>query len=351
MHLKLIGINHKTAPIEVREKFYLDTTQQDLLLSELKNHPKVCEAFVLSTCNRTEVYVHLIEDEPIEFIFHMIAQMKHIVLSKEYKRHLYYYDGQEAITHLLKVTTGLDSLILGERQILGQVKSAFDRAREKVMLGKYFNILSNVAIRTGKKAHAETEISAGGSSVSWAAIVMAEKILDSLCDKKVLIMGAGKMSELAVQQIAQKTVAKLYIMNRTQETGEKLAQRYHAISCAFCDVKEILSEVDICICSTDAPHYILDKGTVGKALALRQGRSVVLIDISMPRNIDPQVNTLPGVSLFMLDDLDKIVDENMRKRQKAVGDVERIINRKVTEFLTKVKKVQDKQFDYFQEVA
>ncbi len=346
MHIKLIGINHKTAPIEVRERFFLTPTEQDLLLSELKSHPKVCEAFVLSTCNRTEVYVHLIEKVSPEFLLKLIADIKAIDLTRDIKKHFYVHEKEEAIRHLLKVASGIDSLVVGERQILGQVKCAFERAREKAMLGKQFNILSNVAIRTGKKAQTETDISAGGSSVSWAAIVMIERLLGELKGKKFLIIGAGKMSEMAINQIHQKELAKLYIMNRTPENGEKLAQQYNAISSSFCDIKEILSEVDVCICSAGAPHYILDANTVEKIMRLRQGRKLVLVDISMPRNIDPHVAGVEGVALYMIDDLDKIVDESMRRRQASVSAVEAIIGNKVIEFYAKLQKLQVIQPEY-----
>lgn len=342
MNIKLLGINHKTAPIGVREKFFLNATQQDLLLSQLKSHPSVIEGFVFSTCNRTEVYVHMLESSSTDFILKVLADIKEMRLTKALKKHFYFFEGQAAVEHLLQVATGMDSLVIGEKQILGQVKDSFERARAMAMLGKYFNILSNLTVRTGKKAQAETAISAGGSSVSWAATVMAERTLGELKGKKVLIIGAGKMSALAISQIHQKGLARLYIMNRTQETGEKLATKFNASACAFCDIKEILSEVDVCICSTDAPHYILDRTTVEKVMPLRQSKKLIFFDISMPRNIDPQVGDLAGAVLYTIDDLDKIVDENMRRRQNAAQEVHKIIAIKMAEFYAKLAKVQSR---------
>ena len=167
----------------------------------------------------------------------------------------YTYSGKEALRHLLQVTSGLDSLVLGEKQILGQVKSAVERAQSKGMFTKTFNILSNIAIRTGKKAQNETDISFGGSSVSWAAVVMAEELLGSLNEKSFLIIGAGKMGEMAINQLHAKGASKIYLMNRTQENAEAVAKRYSGIPAAFPDIKEILTEVDVCVCSVGAPHY------------------------------------------------------------------------------------------------
>ena len=238
------------------------------------------------------------------------------------------------------MATGLDSLVLGERQILGQVKSAVDRARERGVFSKYFNILTNIAIRAGKKAQNETEINCGGSSISWAAIGMAEQILGPLKGKSVLVIGAGKMGELALGNLCNKGLEKIYLMNRTGEKAENIARQYGGVAASFWDIKEILAEVDLCICSAGAPHYILDKEQVGKILPARQGRPLALIDISMPRNIAPQVGELPGVCLRSIDDLDQVVGASMKKRQDAVLQVEGIIHQKIEEFNDKIQRLK-----------
>ena len=172
----VIGLNHKTAPIEIREKFYLNPVQQDLLLLELKNHPFVSEAFVLSTCNRIEVYLKRTGISlSRQFVIDLISKIKKLPFDFDINKHVYTYEDTQAIEHLLKVASGLDSLVLGEKQILGQVKKAAERSRELGLLSKYFNILTNIAIRAGKKAQSETDISFGGSSISWAAIEMAQR--------------------------------------------------------------------------------------------------------------------------------------------------------------------------------
>jgi len=230
---------------------------------------------------------------------------------------------------------------LGEKQILGQVKTAVERAQNKALFTRSFNILSNIAIRTGKKAQSETDISFGGSSVSWAAVVMAENLLGGLQGKSFLIIGAGKMGEMAISQIHAKGVNKIYLMNRTQETAESMANKYNGIPVAFSDIKEILTEVDACVCSVDAPHYVLEKSTVQKVMALRNNRDLILIDISMPRNIDPQTASIEHVHLSHIDDLKKVVNETMRKRQASVSAVQEIIENKLNEFYAKLSKTQD----------
>ncbi len=281
----VIGLSHKTAPIEVREKFYLNPTQQELLLLELKNHPLVSEAFVLSTCNRIEVYLKR-ADKAIDqaFVVNLISKVKKTSFGNDFDGYLYAYENNEAVEHLLKVATGLDSLILGEKQILGQVKTAVKRSRQLGLLSKYFNILTQIAIRTGKKAQGETDISYGGSSISWAAIEMAQQILGTLQNKSVLVIGAGKMGELALDTLHKRGVAKIYLMNRTGEKAEALAQQYGGIAASFWDIKEILTEVDVAFCAVGAPHYILDDEKVAGIMKLRQGRVLMLMDISMPRN-------------------------------------------------------------------
>lgn len=350
MQFVVIGINHKTAPIEVREKFFCAPAQQELVLSELRNNPKIADGLVLSTCNRTEIYCHMLEkDADTDEISRLLFETKNIKPTEKLREHFYALTGEDAVRHFLRVASGLDSLILGERQILGQVKVAIELARKKTMLSKNLNILSNIAIRTGKKAQNETGISSGGCSLSWAAVCTAEKIFGSLKGKSALIMGAGKMSALALSQLRHKGVSSIYVMNRTQSCAEALAQRCQGEAVSYGDVKEILSKTDFCICSVGAPHYILEQSTVEKIMAQRREQKLVFIDISMPRNIDPQVAAVENVQLFYIDDLDKIVGESMRKRKAAVTQVEKIIEKKIADFNRKIKILQAiPSTDYFE---
>jgi glutamyl-tRNA reductase len=347
----VVGLSHKTAPIEIREKFYLNPLQQDLLLSELKNHPLITESFVLSTCNRTEVYLKRIDlSADPSFVISLIAKIKKINFDFDVTPYIYTYEGQHALDHLLRVACGLESLVLGEKQILGQVKHSVERARASGTLSRYFNILTNLAVHTGKKAQHETAISHGGSSISWAAIEMAEKTAGNLQDKSVLVIGAGKMGEIALNHLHDLGVKKIFLMNRTGEKAENLATRYNGIVSCFWNIKEILSEVDVCFCAVGAPHYILDKEKIAGIMKIRHGRKLVLIDISMPRNIDPEVKTLgKEVHLSSIDDLHEVVDNSMKTRESALEEVEGIIHQKISEFNDKIFKLQNNpNSDFFQ---
>lgn len=339
MTIIAVGINHKTAPISIREKFYLNSLQQELLLSELKSDAAVTEAFVVSTCNRTEVYVSVIDsDYEIERVVMIICQIREIAYNSGLMGYFYTYHDRQAVGHLLSVCAGLDSLVIGERQILGQMKESFAKGHRKGFFLRNFNVLSNIAIRTGKKAQSETDIGVGGSSVSWAAVTMAERDLGSLSDKSVLMVGAGQMSKLAVGQISNRGFNQLYLMNRTEEHARALAAEYKAQVVSFCDMREILSQVDLCVCSSSAPHYVIDRSTVEKAMAARGGRPLIFIDISMPRNIDPKIALIENTSLYHIDDLEPVVEESLQKRQAAVTQVEEIIAAKIDEFYQKIEK-------------
>lgn len=344
MNIVVVGISYRNTPLEIREKFSLTETQQDLLLNELKNNPSIAEAFVLSTCNRVEVYANVLEaSKAFETITRLIFNVKKLNYVQELVHCFYCYRDKAAAEHLLKVAAGLDSMVIGENQILGQAKAAFERARTQGMFAKCFHLLSNTAIRAGKKARHETDFGVGGSSVSWAAIVKAERELGSLQDKSILIIGAGKMSDLAVGHIHNKGFKQLYLTNRTPANTEDLAQKYGGTVVPFCDIKEVLAEVDVCICSVGAPHYILDPDTVRKIMPLRAclpgrqaQRRLVFIDISVPRNIDPLVAQVEYVQLFQLDDLREVVDTNMELRRQSAGAVEEIVQKKVVEFFAKL---------------
>lgn len=332
-----IGINHKTAPIAVRETFYLNALQQDLFLSEIKSNPSVLEAFVLSTCNRIEVYLNTLENAPaFEIVLKTIGDIKKIQNPLMYSKHFYVHQDEMAVKHLFQVASGLDSLVIGEKQILGQVKNAFENARHKAMFSKKFNILSNLALRAAKKAHTETQISLGGSSVSWAAIAKAEEVLGTLEGKSALLIGAGEMGKLTAEQVQSKRFRKIYVMNRTEANAKTVADAYGGEAVGFMEIKDVLSEVDLCVCSSGAPHYILEKRTVEKIMPLRNNRPLLFIDISMPRNIDPDVNQVSGVSLYAIDDLNQVVESNLKMREAAIYEVEAIIVQKMQEYYKKM---------------
>ncbi len=341
-HFCVVGINHKKSPLEIREQFYLRPVERELLLSELKNNPQVIAAIVLSTCNRTEIYAHMLDAQPATLLNHLFA-VKNLSFDQKWKQHFYIYTHEKMVEHLFCVASGLDSIILGEKQIIGQVKEAIELSRKKGMLSKAFNILSHLAVRAGKKAQHETQISYGGSSVSWAAVTMAQKLLGTLQQKSVLLIGAGKMSKLAASHFTNRGISRLFVMNRTHEKAASLAIQFNGTEISPWDLKETLLRVDLCICAAGAPHYLIAKDLVDAVMAGRQNRPIVFLDISMPRNIDPQVSLISGVRLVTIDDLDEIAQENIQKRQAAVEQVQGIISGKISEFYTKWQKSQEAQ--------
>jgi glutamyl-tRNA reductase len=314
-------------------------------LSELKNNPAVVEAIVLSTCNRTEVYAHTIAPDVTGVLLQLLFKVKSIPLSsaaaEELTKYFYTHNDRDAVSHLLRVASGLESVVLGENQILGQVKTAVDCAREEGMMGKTFNILSAAAIRAGKKVRHETAVGAGGVSVSWAAVNAAERLAGTLKGRSVLIIGAGKMANLAVNQLANKALGELYIMNRSQDNAEGLAEKFGGISVSFWDMKEILRRVDVCICSSGAPHYLVEEDVMHKIMADRPGKPLVCVDISIPRNIEPAVGQVAGVSLITVDDLGDIVAETVQRRNGALNQVDGIVHQKVEEFYSRIAKNHD----------
>lgn len=339
MHLCVVGISHKKCPVEIREKFFLRAVERELLLAQLKDEASVVEALILSTCNRTEIYAHLLSDDP-ELLVRPLFKIKGLDFSDGLMKYFYVKKDKDAVRHLFSVSTGLDSLILGEKQILGQVKEATELSRASGMLGKQFNILTNLAIRIGKKARTETQIDAGGSSISWAAMKMAENILGHMDDKSVLILGAGKMGKLAAGYFQQKGIGKIFVMNRSQEKAEDLARQYGGVAAGFWQIKEIMEQVDVCICSASCVHYLIEKDLVEQIMRHRD-KKLLCIDISMPRNIDPAVANIDNVILKEIDDLDKVVEESVGKRSLCVEQVEAMIREKVSAFYGKMSKIRD----------
>ena len=340
MHLVMVGISHKTASLEIREKFFLRPIERELLLSQFRTDTAVVESFIFSTCNRTEIYAHLLNDDP-QLLIQAILKIKNLPLSDDLLKFFYIKKGPDAVRHLFSVSTGLDSLIVGEKQILGQVKTAVELARTECMLGKHFNILTNLAIQLGKKARTETQIDSGGSSISWAAMKMAENIMGELKDKSVLIIGAGKMGKLTASHFQQKGIGQIYVMNRSQEKADDLAQQYGGTAVGFWQIKDILDKTDVCICSASCTHYLIEKDLIEQVMRDRQDKKLLFIDISMPRNIDPAVADVKNVRLEKIDDLDKVVEENINRRSSCVDQVEQMITRKVTVFYDKVAKIYD----------
>lgn len=325
--LTLIGLNHKTATLDIRERFFMTVLERELLLTDLKSDPNVLEAFVLSTCNRIEIYAHMLDNQAVS-LFDALAKVKKTTIDPQVREHFYVKNDQGVVDHLFDVACGLDSMVIGEKQILGQVKEAAELSRGVGILGRAFNVLCNIAVNAGKTAQTETQISSGGSSVSWAAVASAQKILTTLEDKSILIIGAGKMSQLTAGQLLRRSVKKIYVTNRTFQNAQSLARDIGGEAVMFWDIKNVLAKADVCICSSGALHFIIDLELINDVMNARKGAPLLFIDISTPRNIDPKVARLSGVKLVCMDDLDEMIKDNLQSRQAAVRDVRSIIQKK-----------------------
>lgn len=339
MKLLVIGVTHKEVPVEIRENFFLSPDERRRFLRYIRTDEGIEEAIILSTCNRTEIYANVRRDLSVarECILEALYAVKGLARHEFPDMHFFQLTDNDGIRHFMEVATGLDSLVIGEKQILGQVKAAVEMSRDECMLARDFNLLTHAVIRAGKKAQVETSIGCGGASVSWAAVQLAERALGELRQRSILIIGAGKMSELAAAQLRRKGVRDTFVVNRTREKAESLAGKIGGRAYSYLDLYKIMGRVDLCIVSASASAYILTQNYMAPVMRQRRHRELVCIDISTPRNIEPAVGDLPGVQLFKIDDLSAIVRENLSKRRSAVASVNNLIDVKMSELKRKLR--------------
>ena len=329
MKVCLIGLNHQTAPVEVRELVAIHPNRQPAASKVFRELDGVLDCVVLSTCNRFEVTCLLNEDASAEAVFAEFLKTWYSLEPRVVFPCLYFYTGREAIRHLYRVASSLDSLVIGEPQILGQVKDAIHAARQAGCLNTQLATLFERALGTAKKVRSETEIASSAVSVSYAAVELARKIFGELKGKHVLILGAGKTSELTAKHLLNCEIQSVVVSNRTYEKAEELARRLYGKAAHFSELQPHLKEADIVISSTGAPHPILTKADVAEAIKERHNRPLFLIDIAVPRDIDPEVNKLSDVFLYDIDDLAEVVGSNLKMREKAAQQAEKIVNREV----------------------
>ncbi len=311
MRLLTLGLNHKSAPVEVRERF---SVGKDEILKGLMNigNYGALEAVILSTCNRSEIYAVVSDTEDScavkQFMFDLTGTCEDI------DEYLYCYVGEECVRHLLNVASSLDSIVIGEGQILSQVKEAYSLARNSGTTGTILNTLFHRAIAAGKRVRTETKIAYNSVSVSFAAVELAKQELNGLEDKNVLIFGAGKMANLTAKHLLSGGVGKIYVANRHIEKAQKLAETLGGSAVAF-DEAMTVADADIIITSTGAPHYVVKEWETRRLMAARQGRPLFIVDIAVPRDVDPEVGKIKGVTLYNIDDLNAVVDEHIEQRQ------------------------------------
>lgn len=332
LYVIAVGLNYRTAPVEMREKFTFSEDTLGQALQTLKQTKSILEAVILSTCNRTEIYavvdqLHTGEHFIIKFLANWFAAQKEDIVP-----YLYVKKDMDSTEHLFKVTSGLDSMVLGETQILGQVRQAFFQAQHYEAVGTIFNTLFKQAITFAKKTHSETGIGEKAVSVSYAAVELAKKIFDRFDNKKVLIIGAGEMGELTAVHIHAQGVQHVMVVNRTYEKAKKLAESFQGVAFPLEQLNQALIEADIVISSTGSDSFVLHQDKIARIIKERKHRPLFLIDIAVPRDIDPSIHGLDDVYLYDIDDLKDIVDANLRERERIALQVSARIDQEVYEF-------------------
>lgn len=332
MNILVIGLNHKTASVDIREKIAFSGNKLEDGILRLKNLPQIEEIALLSTCNRVEIYALTKDSEKsVEAIKDFISDY-HSIKREEFDKTLYDFKNTEAIRHIFRVAASLDSMIIGEPQILGQLKDAFDFALNKKTTGVILNRLMKKAISTAKRVRTETKIAENAVSISFAAVELAKKIFKELSGKSFMLLGAGEMAELAARHLVAHGVKDVKVANRTYERGCELAKDFDGRAVRFEDFLTELVNTDIVICSTGASAYVLKKEQMQRIMRERKQKPVFLIDISVPRNLDPNINDIDNVYLYNIDDLQEVVDTNMLERKREAEKAEKIIDEEVDKF-------------------
>jgi glutamyl-tRNA reductase len=325
VHLIVVGLNYRTAPVEVRERFALSEEEMHLALQGLKQTTGILEGVIVATCNRTEIYAVVDRLHLCGHYIRAFLEQWFKIPRKEFNSHLYMYENDRAVEHLFRVTSGLDSMIIGETQILGQVRDAFLLAQEERATGTLFNRLFKQAITVAKRAHSETSIGESAVSVSYAAVELGKRIFGRFDDKTVMIVGAGKMSELTAQHLHANGAKEVLVVNRTLEKAEELAEKFQGSALAFDEALSRLKDADIVISSTGAEKFVITRKHIETAMAARKKKPLFLIDIAVPRDIEPASGDIPNVFLYDIDDLEGIVETNLAKRRKEAAIIEGMI--------------------------
>jgi glutamyl-tRNA reductase len=335
MRFLITGVNHKTAPVEVRERLAFDQHALGPALGALLAHGGVAEGLILSTCNRVEVAVTAQNgDEPA--VDRFLSESRRVPLD-DIAPHLYRFADHEAIHHLFRVAASLDSMVVGEPQILGQIKAAYAAAKAHGAVSGHLEAILTRALSVAKRVRTETGIGENAVSVSYAAVELAREIFGTLEGKSVMIVGAGKMSELAAQHLHRSGATRIFVSNRTLERARDLAEMFDGAIVDYDRLLPALPQMDIVITSSGAPHYILKKADMRRIIEARRNRPVFLIDIAVPRNIEPAVNELDNVFLYDIDDLERVVAANVGERAKRAEQAELIIATEVERMVARLK--------------
>lgn len=334
MHIVAAGVNHRTAPIEVRERMSFSPRELSSALHELRQRPAVAEAAILSTCNRAELYAASPEPEAaVAEIARFLGEF-HQLEPTALDPHLYHHVDEEAARHLFRVAAGLDSMILGEGQILGQVKNAFQQAVDAGTTRSFLNELFQRSLYIGKRARTETGIHRGAVSISSAAVDLARNVFGELRGRQALVIGAGEMSEQTLKHLVDQGVASVVVANRTYQRAVELAERYHGEAVTFEGWNQHLRSADIIVSSSAAPHPIVTVELLREHLAARRGRPLFIVDIAVPRDVEAAVADLPNVYLFDIDDLGSVAERYRQEREREVVKVEALVETEISRFVS-----------------
>lgn len=324
------GINHNSASIETREKLSFGPSQIEPALQDALARDGVNEIAILSTCNRTEIYCH--SDGGLDDLIDWLAACKDVPKSEIHNAH-YVHSDQEAARHMMKVASGLDSLVLGEPQILGQMKSSYATARESGVLGGVLHNTFQQVFSVAKRVRSETAIGENPVSVAYAAVSLAQQIFSDLKQDVALLIGAGETTELVARHLLEQGIKKVIVANRTLENAKILAEKFSAEAILLADIPDYLYQADIVISSTASQLPLLGKGAVERALKKRKHKPMFMVDIAVPRDIEPEVGNLADVFLYTVDDLKEVIDENMRSREQAAQIAHEIIEEGVKSYI------------------
>jgi glutamyl-tRNA reductase len=336
----LTGLNHRTAPLAVREKIFAGCQEEKDLLSSLRSLNGVGEVLYLSTCNRIEIIAGVEEPDDVAQSLSDFMARSGGLTEAEAVNCIYKYYNEEAVRHIFRVASSLDSLVMGETQILGQVKDAYRQALAQNATGVVLNRLMHCSFRVAKRVRSETAIAVNPVSVSFAAVELAKKIFGSLDGKKILLIGAGEMAELTGTHLMTNGAEEIIVANRSLVQAELLAEKFHGEAVSLDALEEKLIEADIVISSTGAPSFIITADLIWKIHHQRRNRLLFLIDIAVPRDIDPAASSLENIYLYNIDNLQDIVDENINVRKKEAIKAEMIVEEEVARYVNWQKELE-----------
>ncbi|MBI2957077.1 MAG: glutamyl-tRNA reductase, partial [Acidobacteria bacterium] len=340
MELSLVGLSHHTAPVEVRERLHVPESELPAALRDLREQPGVAEALLLSTCNRVEALLRVEGATDARALVTDFLARSRGLAAEVFARHLYHHRQRDAIRHLFRVASSLDAMVVGEPQVLGQVKAAYVAARTAGTIGSVLDEVLTHAFAVAKKVRTETGVAAAAVSVSYAAVELARKIFGSLEGKTVFVIGAGKMSELAARHLRRSGAQTIFVSNRTYGRAQELAAQLGGRAIHFDDLLKYAGQADIIISSTGAPHHIIRRQHGVEFLAQRKNRPMFFIDIAVPRDIDPALNELDNIFVYDIDDLEEVVEATRRERQREAVRAEEIVEREVDKLLGRLKRLE-----------